>query len=182
MLHALRRLFGRGAVDPGQLTLPLESVPPRPALPPPPTIVPSPPTGTRRPPDRRPGRRSPAEEDVAAAQKLTARHAALNAERFAGALRPIRIEVSRRLRSRLGYYRVASSRYPGLIVISRRHLRRHGWSAVFDTLLHEMVHQWQDESGLSVDHGRHFRAKARAVGTLPRARRPVEAVAALPRE
>ncbi len=173
MLHALRRLFGRGAVDPGQLTLPFDAALQRPVLRPPPIIVPAPPTGTREAPVRPPGRRSPAEEDTIAAQKLTARHAEFNAERFAGALRPIRIEVSRRLRSRLGYYRVATPRYPGLIVISRRHLRRHGWSAVFDTLLHEMVHQWQDESGLSVDHGPQFRAKARAVGTLPRARRPV---------
>jgi len=110
---------------------------------------------------------------VAAAARLTARHAELNAERFGGALQSIPIEVSRRLRSRLGYYRVATPRCHSLIVISRRHLRRHGWAEVFDTLVHEMVHQWQDESGLPVDHGAQFREKARAVGALPRARRPV---------
>jgi len=173
MFHALKRLFGRGAVDPRQLTLPFDSASPRSVPVPTPIAVPTTQTVTRETPQQRSGRRSPAEEDAAAAEKLTARHAELNAERFGGSLRPIRIEVSRRLRSRLGYYRVATPRYPGLIVISRRHLRRHGWAAVFDTLLHEMVHQWQDETGLSVDHGPHFRAKARAVGTVPRARRPV---------
>ena len=174
MFRALRRLFERGALDPRQLLLPFE-YPPSYPLPSqaPQMIAPAPrPTAGRRPP-RRPARRSPAEEDVAASAKLTARHAEFNAAHFDGALRPIRIEVSRRLRSRLGYYRVASTRHPGLIVISRRHLRRHGWTEVYDTLLHEMVHQWQDENGLSVDHGPQFRAKARAVGVVPRARRPV---------
>ena len=28
-------------------------------------------------------------------------------------------------------------------------------------MLHEMVHQWQAETGLAVDHGRTFRRKAR---------------------
>ena len=181
MLRALKRLFGRGAVDPSQLALPLDSAAPRPVPPMSPVASPSPPPtdtpatlgGTGQMPERRSGRRSPAEEDAAAASRLSARHAEFNAERFGGTLRPVAIEVSRRLRSRLGYYRVATPRYPGLIVISRRHLRRHGWAAVFDTLLHEMVHQWQDESGLGVDHGPQFRAKARLVGTVPRARRPV---------
>jgi hypothetical protein len=127
---------------------------------------PRPPAPVRR-------RRSPREEDAAAARRLSAHHAELNASRFGGALTPIRIEVSRRLRSRLGYYRLASPRGPGLIVISRRHLRRHGWDETIETLLHEMVHQWQDEQRLPVDHGAGFRAKAREVGCLPRARRVV---------
>jgi hypothetical protein len=33
--------------------------------------------------------------------------------------------------------------------------------------LHEMVHQWQDQNGFPVDHGRVFRRKARAVGIEP---------------
>jgi hypothetical protein len=41
------------------------------------------------------------------------------------------------------------------------------------TLLHEMVHQWQAENGLPVDHRGGFRRKAREVGILPAARRPV---------
>jgi hypothetical protein len=34
-----------------------------------------------------------------------------------------------------------------------------------------MVHQWQDEAGHAIDHGRAFRAKAREVGVAPSARR-----------
>jgi hypothetical protein len=37
--------------------------------------------------------------------------------------------------------------------------------------LHEMVHQWQDEAGHTIDHGATFRAKAREVGIAPLARR-----------
>jgi hypothetical protein len=55
------------------------------------------------------------------------------------------------------------------ITISRRHLRRDGWPAATDTLLHEMVHQWQAETGRPVDHGIEFRRKAREVGIEPRA-------------
>jgi len=113
-------------------------------------------------------------EDAPAERRLAARHAALNVERFGGALRPVTVRLSRRLRSRLGYYRLAvPGGDPPEIVISRRHLRRHGWAEAEATLLHEMVHQWQDESGLAVDHGRGFRAKARAVGVAPAARRAV---------
>lgn len=101
-------------------------------------------------------------------------HAALNATRFGGALSTVPIRISRRMKSRLGRYtwRGQSGRDAG-IVISRRHIRRHGWEEAIHTLLHEMVHQWQDESGLKVDHGREFRRKARAVGITPLARRGV---------
>jgi hypothetical protein len=34
-----------------------------------------------------------------------------------------------------------------------------------------MVHQWQAESGLRIDHGRTFRQKAREVGVLAAAKR-----------
>jgi hypothetical protein len=40
-------------------------------------------------------------------------------------------------------------------------------------MLHEMVHQWQAESGLRIDHGRTFRQKAREVGVMPAAKRVV---------
>lgn len=112
-------------------------------------------------------------DDAPAEMRLTAAHTALNAERFGGQLRPVSIRVSRRLKSRLGYYRVATREEPAEIVISRRHLRRHGWAEAIATLVHEMVHQWQDESGGPVDHGRAFRAKAREVGVFTAARRPV---------
>lgn len=105
--------------------------------------------------------------------KLQARHAEFNATRFGGTLGPIRIDVSRRLRRRLGYYRLTALDTPAMIVISRRHVRRDGWTEAFQTLLHEMIHQWQEESGHPVDHGARFRARARAVGAVPRARRPV---------
>ena len=58
------------------------------------------------------------------------------------------------------------------IAVSRRHLR-HGWAEVEATLLHEMVHQWQAETGRPVDHGPGFRRKAEAVGVVGRARRKV---------
>jgi hypothetical protein len=112
-------------------------------------------------------------EDAPTEERLTAAHRALNAERFGGMLHPISIRVSRRLKSRLGYYRVSTPHEPPEIVISRRHLRRHGWTEALATLVHEMVHQWQDERGGPVDHGRVFRAKAREVGVLPAARRAV---------
>lgn len=112
-------------------------------------------------------------DDAPAEARLTAAHTALNAERFGGMLHPVSIRVSRRLKSRLGYYRVATRDEPAEIVISRRHLRRHGWPEAIATLVHEMVHQWQDESGGPVDHGRAFRLKAREVGVLAAARRPV---------
>jgi predicted SprT family Zn-dependent metalloprotease len=48
-------------------------------------------------------------------------------------------------------------------------VHRGPWADVEETLLHEMVHQWQAESGRRVDHGREFRRKAREVGISPRA-------------
>jgi hypothetical protein len=122
---------------------------------------------------RRPRREPRHPDDAPAEERLTAAHHALNTERFDGMLHPISIRVSRRLKSRLGYYRVSTAHEPPEIVISRRHLRRHGWTEALATLVHEMVHQWQDERGGPVDHGRAFRAKAREVGVLPAARRPV---------
>jgi hypothetical protein len=86
------------------------------------------------------------------------------------------VRVSRRMRARLGHYIPATpTGEPAEIAISRRHLRRHGWEEALHTLLHEMVHQWQDEQGLPIDHGRTFRMKARALGIAPFARRVVAA-------
>ena len=110
--------------------------------------------------------------DAAAALRLTALHRELNARYFAGMLGEIPIRVSRRMKSRLGHYSLAlPTGEPAEIAIGRRHLRRHGWDEATGTLLHEMVHQWQDESGLPIDHGRAFRRKAREVGIVPSARR-----------
>lgn len=112
-------------------------------------------------------------EDEPLAAKLTEWHARYNAQHFAGALKTIPVRVSRRMKSRLGHYSAATPTAPGEIAISYRHLRRHGWAEALATLLHEMVHQWQDETGLPLDHGRKFRAKAREVGIVPAAKRGV---------
>jgi hypothetical protein len=107
-------------------------------------------------------------------------------------LRAVPIRVSRRMKSRLGHYTaggpVASggpvdwwtggpgrqtAKGVGEIAISWRHVRRHRWEEVVHTLIHEMVHQWQDETGLPIDHGPRFRAKARDVGIDAAAKRAV---------
>lgn len=108
-------------------------------------------------------------DDLAAQQRLQAEHARLNVERFGGTLGPIAVQLSRRLARRLGHYAPAGDGAAAEIVISRRHLRRHGWPAACETLLHEMVHQWQAETGRPLDHGPDFRSKAREVGCAPRA-------------
>ena len=106
-------------------------------------------------------------------RELMRLHKAYNDERFDGTLREVPIRISRRMRSRLGHYSPASEGCEPEIVLSRRHIRRDGWEEALHTLLHEMVHQWQDEQGLVVDHGASFRAKARAVGITPMACRAV---------
>ena len=111
-------------------------------------------------------------DDARLSERLTECHARLNQEHFAGTLHAIQVRVSRRMRARLGHYCPATKAGdPPEIAISRRHLRRHGWEDAVHTLLHEMVHQWQDENGHAIDHGRRFRAKAREVGIAPSARR-----------
>ena len=80
--------------------------------------------------------------------RLESRWRELNARHFGGALAAIPIGLSSRMRRRLGelvYDRTTSK--PVRIVISRRLLKRHPWREVEETLLHEMVHQWQAETG-----------------------------------
>src|ERR1043165_5581871 len=110
-------------------------------------------------------------EDAPIAEKLTQWHERYNQDHFAGSLKSIPVRVSRRMRSRLGHYSAATREEPGEIAISFRHLRRHGWNETLQTLLHEMVHQWQDETGRPLDHGRAFRSKAREVGIAAAAKR-----------
>ncbi|OYV70256.1 MAG: hypothetical protein B7Z72_07290 [Gemmatimonadetes bacterium 21-71-4] len=121
---------------------------------------------------RAPERTHPDDEPLV--ERLRAMHAALNAEHFGGTLRAVPLRVSRRMKSRLGHYVPAGTHGQVEIVISRRHIRRDGWADARDTLLHEMVHQWQDETGLPVDHGAAFRRKAREVGATPSAKRVVD--------
>jgi hypothetical protein len=97
-------------------------------------------------------------------------HHELNRRCFDGALAEIPLHLSPRMRRRLGEIRLQrGSGRPVHIAISRRHIRRDGWDRVAETLLHEMVHQWQAETGRPVDHGAEFRRKAREVGIEPRA-------------
>jgi hypothetical protein len=107
-------------------------------------------------------------------EELARRHARLNQDHFGGRLGGIRFRVSDRMRSRLGEL-VLDERGRGAveIAISRRHLRRDGWAEVEQTLLHEMVHQWQAETGAPVNHGAGFKRKAMEVGVEPRAWRNV---------
>ena len=110
--------------------------------------------------------------DLVLLHRLTTLHQDLNTRHFGGALSEIPIRLSSRMRIRLGELSVnIRSGKPLEITISRRHLTRHAWNEVEHTLLHEMVHQWQAETGLRIDHGGTFRRKAREVGVLPAAKR-----------
>jgi len=120
-------------------------------------------------PERSHAARSVAPEDVPIVERLVAAHAEFNGRHFDGELGPIPIRLSGRMRTRLGELRASRQGSPVEIAISRRHVRRHPWRAVLDTLLHEMVHQWQAQNGHALDHGRRFRTKATELGISPRA-------------
>jgi len=112
------------------------------------------------------------EEDLEIAEKLGDWHGRYNNRHFHGRLKRVPIRISRRMKSRLGHYTASTPVGESAeIAISRSHLRKHGWEETLHTLLHEMVHQWQDETGHTIDHGASFRAKAREVGIAPYARR-----------
>lgn len=102
-------------------------------------------------------------------ERLVSAHREYNSERFDGMLREIPIRVSRRMRRKLGHYSPATHGLSSEIAIGRRHIAQDSWGDVLHTLLHEMVHQWQDESGFALAHDARFRRKARAVGADPRA-------------
>jgi hypothetical protein len=131
------------------------------------------PVEAHAPPRRRPcAAERPRPGDVLLLHRLVTLHHQLNAEHFGGALGEVPIRLSSRMRTRLGELAVEiRSGKPLEITISRRHLARHAWSEIEHTMLHEMVHQWQAESGLRIDHGRTFRQKAREVGVIPAAKR-----------
>jgi SprT-like family len=119
-------------------------------------------------------RERPRPGDLLVLHRLSQAHERLNALYFDGLLSSLPIRLSGRMRSRLGELSVdLRTGRPIEIAISRRHIARHGWAEVEHTLLHEMVHQWQAETGRPVDHGPSFRRKAREVGVLPVARRAV---------
>lgn len=97
-------------------------------------------------------------------ERLERLHQILNERHFGGALGSIPVRLSDRMQTRLGEFRADHDGRAVEITLSRRHLRRDGWTAAAETLLHEMVHQWQCETGLPLDHGPAFRRKAREVG------------------
>jgi hypothetical protein len=113
-------------------------------------------------------------EDRSLVAELVLSHQRYNAEHFHGRLKPVSLRVSRRMKSRLGHYTCAAHGEPAEIALSWRHIRRDGWEEARHTLLHEMVHQWQDETGHAIDHGPKFRAKAREVAIAPFARRTLD--------
>jgi hypothetical protein len=113
--------------------------------------------------------------DVRLLHRLESLHRQLNARHFDGALSEIPIRISSRMRRRLGELSVdLNTGRPTEIGLSRRHLTRHLWAEVEHTMLHEMVHQWQAENGLAVDHGPTFRRKAKELGVLPASKRTVD--------
>jgi len=128
------------------------------------------------PPVARPIRRDrPRPGDLRLIDRLQRLHAELNDRHFGSSLGELPIRLSGRMRTRLGELAVdLRTGRPLEIALSRRHLSRHDWAEIEHTMLHEMVHQWQAESGLRVDHGPTFRRKAREVGVLPAARRAVQ--------
>jgi hypothetical protein len=115
--------------------------------------------------------------DVALLAQLREAHQSLNQQWFEGALSALPLRLSGRMATRLGHFDPGSRHTPSEIVLSRTHVVKHGWREAMHTLLHEMVHQWQHETGQPVDHGREFRRKCREVGITPAARRHVETIA-----
>ena len=122
-------------------------------------------------PRRAPERTHP--EDEPLAERLAEWHTRLNGERFGAQLALVPIRVSRRMVRRLGHYAPAVEGGGAEIAISARHVARDGFAAALETLLHEMVHQWQHEQVLTIDHGAEFRRKCREVGAIPSAKRAV---------
>lgn len=120
-------------------------------------------------------RERPRPGDVRLLHRLEQLHRDLNAGHFGGMLGAVPIRISGRMRRRLGELSVdIRTGRPLELTVSRRHIARDPWPEVEHTMLHEMVHQWQAETGLRVDHGPTFRKKAREVGVLPAARRTID--------
>lgn len=125
------------------------------------------------PPEYR--RERPRPGDLLLLHRLSQAYDRFNREHFGSVLSSLPIRLSGRMRTRLGELSVdLRTGAPVEIAISRRHIARHRWAEVEHTLLHEMVHQWQAERGMPVDHGPGFREKARQVGVAAGAKRTPE--------
>ena len=122
-------------------------------------------------PARAPEKTHPDDEPLA--ERLAEWHTRLNGERFGAQLKTVPIRVSRRMLRRLGHYAPGVEGGGPEIAISARHCHRDGFASALETLLHEMVHQWQHENALPIDHGADFRRKCREVGAVPSAKRAV---------
>jgi hypothetical protein len=123
-------------------------------------------------PPRRPRVEQPRPGDLRSLHDLSQAHQRFNRLYFEGRLQEVPFRLSGRMKTRLGEYSVNVRTGESVaITISRSHIRNEPWPEVEHTLLHEMVHQWQVESGLPLDHGPQFRKKAREIGIQPSARR-----------
>lgn len=101
-------------------------------------------------------------------------HRRFNHRHFGAGLAAVEFRISSRMRTSLGELTVdPRANRATEIALSRRHIERDSWEEVEHTVLHEMVHQWQVESGGEPDHGPTFRRKAVEVGIAPWARRIV---------
>ena len=112
--------------------------------------------------------------DLAILAHLVDAHRDLNVRWFNDCLTLVPIRLSGRMATRLGHYDPGTRFTAAEIVLSRKHVVRHGWREALHTLLHEMVHQWQHESNQTIDHGREFRRKCREVGITAAACREVK--------
>jgi len=125
-----------------------------------------------RPRRKRRPRLQPGDRKVLA--DLNDLHQRLNEIHFESQLAPVEFRISNRMRTRLGEISVdPETDHLIEISISRQHLLHDRWDEVRHTVLHEMIHQWQVECGLELDHGPIFRRKAEEIGVLPRSHRTV---------
>lgn len=125
---------------------------------------------TPRPRVRRESR--PKKGDERVLRELRRMHGYLNDLHFGGELQLLPFRISDRMRTRLGELTVDTRTHEAVeIALSRRHLMRDDWQEVEHTVLHEMIHQWQAERGLAVNHGASFKAKAAEIGIDPHSRR-----------
>ena len=112
-------------------------------------------------------------DDLPDINRLEQLHSELNGLHFDSELGEIQLRISHRMIRKLGEITMDRRDRAVVITISRRHVDRDGWKQVAVTLLHEMVHQWQAETGRPVDHGKEFRRKAVEVGIPASAARRV---------
>jgi hypothetical protein len=119
------------------------------------------------------GHRPAKPSDRRALTTLRRLHRELNECHFEGKLLPVQLRVSSRMETSLGELTVDDAAGALEITISRRHIDTDGWDEVRQTLLHEMIHQWQVEAGLGANHGRSFRQKAKELGISPAAQEMV---------